>query len=268
MQKWVAKSVVSALKLDTMDDSDKDDIINALENGGDSDEINNDEENLDIDFMDDDYRGGEPDLESGEEILLDDDEGPGGYLGDEPIYHDSDPSLDNQGGENWSYMDDDEHDYDPDLTGNGGPNWSLPKNSEGMDIDGPISYMTDDDMEPCGKDVDCGEGMEEGMSKWNEPDGDDGGMGWETNENVSYMGDDYTEEEIDRLFDNTNNSDDIYGMNEPKPTTAPPTTVPDTPTRPSKTPFTPPIRPGEEDRPKARYRGRNTDYMDDGVEFS
>jgi hypothetical protein len=125
---------------------------------------------------------------------------------------------------------------------------------EDLDIDGPIVYMTDDDMELC-EDDGCGDGMEEGMSSWSDAD-NEGGMDW------SYMGDEYTEEEVDRLFDNTDNSDDIYGMNEPTPTK--PTTKPDTdtpaPTRPSKNPFTPPsrIKPGEEPRPKA---DSDVDYM-------
>jgi hypothetical protein len=34
IQKWVAKSVISALKLDKIDDNDKDDIINSIESGG------------------------------------------------------------------------------------------------------------------------------------------------------------------------------------------------------------------------------------------
>ncbi|MHA2404623.1 MAG: hypothetical protein ACXADH_16605, partial [Candidatus Kariarchaeaceae archaeon] len=109
------------------------------------------------------------------------------------------------------------------------------------------------------EDDDCGEPVEEGMSSWSQEDSE-GGMGWETNESVSYMGEDYTEEEIDRMFDNTGISDDNYTMNEPAPTK--PTTKPDTdtpaPTRPSKNPFTPPsrIKPGEEPRPKAEV-----DYM-------
>jgi hypothetical protein len=54
MQKWVAKSVVSALNLNTMDDADKDDIINALESGGKEEQ----EETADVDFMDDDMEYG------------------------------------------------------------------------------------------------------------------------------------------------------------------------------------------------------------------
>jgi hypothetical protein len=128
--------------------------------------------------------------------------------------------------------------------------------------DGEIGYITDEDFELC-KDDDCDEPMGEGMSSWGEAD-NEGGMGWETNESVSYMDDDYSEEDIDRLFDNTGISDDIYGMknNEPAPTK--PVTKPDTdtpaPTRPSKNPFTPPsrIKPGEEPRPKA---DKDVDYM-------
>jgi len=276
MQKWVAKSVISALNLNTMDDSDKDNIINAIQNSGDKKE-----ESTNVDFMDDnlDYseveysngrtmdRGGEPDLDNGEEIILDDDEGPGGYIGWEEDSSDAealemrdidmgiqDKAYLNLNPENISqqsnyidYMDDDTEEV----------------------VDGPIVYMTDDDMKPCGEGVNCGEEMEEGMSSWDDAD-NEGGMGWKTNESVSYMGDDYTEEEIDRIFDNMGISDDNYTMNEPAPTK--PKTKPDTdtpaPTRPSKNPFTPPsrIRPGEEPRPKAR---RDVDYMDDeDVEFS
>jgi hypothetical protein len=256
MQKWVAKSVISALNLDTMDDADKDDVINALESGGKSED-----ETPEVDFMEDEepeweYQGGRTfgdDEEfgpsgSGEEddddILLDD-EGMGGYLGweddeeyeeipmsqiDMPIrdkgYLNIDPEV---AGGNMSYMDDE------------------------LELDGPVTYMTDDDMEPCGPGVDCGEGMEEGMSKWNDAD-NESGMGWETNEGVSYMGDDYTEEELDRMLGN----DDTYGMNNPAPVK--PKEKEQAPTRPSKSPFSPPerIRPGEEPRPKAR---RRTDYM-------
>jgi hypothetical protein len=251
MQKWVAKSVISALKLDTMDDADKDDVINALESGGSK------EEGPEVDFMEDEeptweYQGGRTlsDDEfgpsgSGEEdeddILLDD-EGMGGYLGweedeeyeeipmkdiDMPIrdkgYLNIDPDV---AGGNTSYMDDD------------------------LEVGGPVVYMTDDDMEPCMSD-DCDEPMDEGMSKWNDAD-NESGMGWETNEGVSYMGDDYTEEDIDRMLGN----DDIYGMNNPAP--AKPKEKEKAPTRPSKSPFSPPerIRPGEEPRPKAEV-----DYM-------
>jgi hypothetical protein len=321
MQKWVAKSVVSALNLNTMDDSDKDDIINALESGGDEEQSEQE-----VDFMDDDLeygeveyaggrtmdRGGEPELDAGEEILLDDgeDEGPGGYLGWEEDYEDSnelemrdiDMGIQDKGylnldpasmggiddvalqSDHIDYMDDDrprrpkrplirreknpedgevksprqpwQPRVRPQVKREDNPSYM---GDEEIELDGPIAYMTDDDMEPCREGVDCGEGMEEGMSTWNDAD-NEGGMGWETNEAVSYMDDEYTEEEIDRLFDNTGISDDNYTMNEPAPTK--PTTKPDTdtpaPTRPSKNPFTPPerIRPGEEPRPKAEV-----DYM-------
>ena len=43
-QKWVAKSVLSALKLDNMDETDKEDIINTIENSDSGDE------DVDIDF--------------------------------------------------------------------------------------------------------------------------------------------------------------------------------------------------------------------------
>ena len=156
MQKYVVNSVLSALDLSKMDDGDKDSIINKLESAEGSSEG---DEELDIDFMDDDYqveyqggrtfedddeRAGEPDLESGEEILLDD-EGPGGYLGfedygeeieeipmsqiDMPIrdkgYLNIDPEV---ASGNVSYMDDE------------------------IDMDGPIVYMTDKDLEPCPND--------------------------------------------------------------------------------------------------------------------
>jgi hypothetical protein len=273
MQKWVAKSVISALDLNTMDDADKDDVINALESGGNDEEsMEGGEEDLDIDFMDDDmeygeveyaggrtfedddYRGGEPELEAGEEILLDDDEdeGPGGYLGDyEGESYDDMPMSDvDMGIQDKAYLN-----MDPE---------NISGNVDYMDDDvsrkeGGIRYMTDDDMEPCGEGVDCGE-MEEGMSSWSQEDAE-GGMGWETNESVSYMGtEDYTEEDIDRMFGNT----DTYDMNNPQEAPAQPTTKPDTdtpaPTRPSKNPFSPPqrIKPGEETRPKAED---DVDYM-------
>jgi hypothetical protein len=273
MQKYVVNSVLSALDLSKMDSNDKDSIINKIESGESS------EEGEDIDFMEDDYqveyqggrtfededeRGGEPELESGEEILLDDeDEGPGGYLGfedysdemedipmtqiDMPIqdkgYLNIDPDV---ASGNVDYMDDDK---------------------EYVEIEGPMSYMTDDMMEECGPGVDCGDPMEEGMTSWMDSDdtggmgSDDGsseGLGWEhggggVSEGTSYMGDDYTEEELDRMFGNT----DTYNMNNPSTEPAEPTTKPDVkperPTRPSTTPFSPPerIRPGEEPRPKA-----------------
>ena len=178
IQKWVAKSVISALNLDTMDDNDKDDVINAMESGG-----NSKDESRDIDFMsDEEDRGGEMDLDDDEELLLDD-EGPGGFLGGD-------------------LMDED-------------------------------SYMSEEDME-------------EGMSSWNKSDTETG-MGWETNEDVSYMG-------VDNDVENMDN----YRMNNPAPVK--PKEREKVPVRPSKSPFSPPkrIRPGEEPKPKAEF---DVDYM-------
>jgi hypothetical protein len=258
MQKWVAKSVISALNLGTMDDADRDNIISTLENGG-----KEEDSNQEVDFMDDDmeygdveYKGGrifddsnragEPELDSGEEILLDDDEdeGPGGYLGWEDDVKDSE-ALEMR-------------DIDMGIQDKGylNLNHEIDYMDDEIDIDGPMVYMTDDDMELC-EDGGCGEEVEEGMSKWSEAD-NESGMGWETNEATSYMDDEYSDEDVTRMFDNTDISDDIYGMNKPAP--AEPTVKPgtDAPTRPSKNPFTPPsrIKPGEEPRPKAE-----TDYM-------
>ena len=262
MQKWVAKSVISALKLDTIDDADKDDIINAIEKGGNSGEQPNEGgDSLDIDFMeeeprwefqngrtfeDDEY--GPSGTEEDEDDILLDDEGMGGYLGWEDEEYEEIPLSDvDMPIRDKSYLN-----LDPDVA-SGRTSYM----DDELELDGPVTYMTDDDMEPCGPGVDCG--MEEGLSKWNDAD-NESGMGWETNENVSYMGDEYSEEDIDRMLGNTDN----YTMNEPKPTTAPPTTKPETPTRPSKSPFSPPdrIRPGEEPRPKAGTR-RRTDYMNE-----
>jgi len=296
MQKWVAKSVVSALNLNTMDDADKEDIINALESGGEEKEteqeidfMDDDMEYSDVEYADgrkfDDDRAGERDLEYGEEILLDDsdeDEGPGGYLGWENLSQED--------------IDDSEElemrDIDMGIRDKGYLNIDPEVASGNIDYMGDdiedvalqsdeISYMTDDDMVPC-EDEGCGESlvtvskmdkpigkmfsmtkeMEEGMSNWNDAGEDGGTIGWETNEEVSYMGDEYTEEEIDSLFDNSGNSDDLYGMNNPQEAPTEPTTKPDTdtptPSRPNKNPFTPPgrIKPGEETRPKAEV-----DYM-------
>lgn len=311
MQKWVAKSVISALNLNTMDDADRDDIINALESGG-----KEEESEQEVDFMDDDMeygeveyaggrtfdRAGEPELDYDEQILLDDDdedEGPGGYIGgyDDEDYDDMPMSNVDMGIQDKSYLnmdpeyvrggiedialqsddidymdepEDDERMYD-DRKNYGtddesryddrNQRYGNRPDEEEIDISGPMSYMTDDDMELC-EDDGCGDPMEEGMSSWGEAD-NEGGMGWETaNESVSYMDDEYTEEDIDRLFDNTGISNDTYGMNNPQETPAQPVTKPGTdtpaPTRPSKNPFTPPsrIRPGEEPRPKAEV-----DYM-------
>ena len=228
IQKWVAKSVISALKLDKIDDNDKDDIINSIESGGNSEE-------KEVDFMDDYYeedRAGDVDLEDDEELLLDDeDEGPGGYLGFE-----EDPRA-------YEVADDDitSH-YNRPSFDEFKRGYKLPYD---LDLDSPV---------------------DEGMSSWSKPDAE-GGMGWETNEEVSYM------DEVDPLLDNLDISHDIYGMNNPteKPSTRPTTTPgtrPERPVRPSKSPFTPPsrIRPGEEPRPKADYDG-GIDYMDDDVTF-
>ena len=305
MQKWVAKSVISALNLNTMDDSDRDDIISTLENGGNDEKSN---EGGEVDFMDDymDDRPGEPDLDYGDEILLDgeEDEGPGGYLGFESDETPQSNEVDYMGDET-------ESDFN---TRNSGlpmgrkdrrpePNRE-PRNRDNSrlrmgrkDIDGVSEPRNRDNSrlplrmkdrrpepnrEPRNrdnsrlrmgrKDIDGTSYMSseeptiEGMSKWNDAD-NEGGMGWETNEDVSYMGDEYSDEEVERLFDNTENSNDLYRMNNPQETPAKPQTKPgtDTPTpsRPSKSPFTPPsrIRPGEEPRPKADRRRSKMDYM-------
>ena len=128
-QKWVAKSVLSALKLDNMDETDKEDIINTIENSDSGDE------DVDIDFMED--RTGDLDLEDDEELLLDDGSIPG-YLG----FEDS------------------------------------------------TSYMDDGRNKPC-RTADCEEGYNtyhEGMSQWNDDD-TNGGMGWVSEDEVSYMDD-------------------------------------------------------------------------------
>jgi hypothetical protein len=296
MQKYVVNSVLSALDLSKMDDNDKDSIINKLESAeGSSDE------DVDIDFMDDEYqveyqggrtfedddeRAGEPDLD-GQEILLDD-EGPGGYLGfedygeeieeipmsqiDMPIrdkgYLNIDPDV---ASGNVDYMDD-EVEVDPkarreaekDIRSHyNKPSFdemerghSLPSDmtfdDEELDMDGPIVYMTDDDLKPCPND-ECMDESE--MIDYMDDDSDyfepkrpthepapskpgnvtrpkrgpwtppmtkegmgnfvqgDGETGMEwKTENISYMDDEYTEEYVDTMFGN----DDIYGMNSPK----------------------------------------------------
>jgi hypothetical protein len=260
MQKWVAKSVISALNLNNMDGADIDDIVNTLENGGGSDE---ETDGADIDFMDDDYHTGE----YGEELLLDDeeeDEKPGGYLGDIALQSNEIDYMDDEdegpggylGFESTSYMDDNneaERQADKDISSH----YNKPSFDE-LKRGHKLPYDTFDDERE----------MEEGMSNFMKDD-TEGGMGWDTNESVSYMGDKLSDEDIDKLFDKSNNSTDIYGMNNPKeaptrPSVRPGTGRPDTdrPSRPSKNPFTPPsrIRPGEEPRPKARRRDR-VDYM-------
>mgnify|MGYP003631944741 CR=1 FL=1 len=226
IQKWVAKSVISALKLDKIDSNDKQDIINSISSS------ENKEETPDVDFMEDeDYRAGEPSLDDDEEFLLDD-EGPGGYLGFE-----EDPRATEVA--------------DGDITSH----YNRPSFDE-LKRGHKLPY-----------DMDLDDPMEEGMSSWSKPDAE-GGMGWETNEEVSYM------DEMDPLLDNLDISDDIYGMNNPaeKPSTRPTTTPgtrPERPVRPSKSPFTPPsrIRPGEEPRPKAGSR-RQVDYRDDELRMN
>ncbi len=274
MQKWVAKSVMSALKLDKIDSEDKQDIINSIENTG-----NTENQEEEVDFMDDYYeqdRAGDIDLEDDEEFLLDD-EGPGGYLGDD--YDMVKPDL----GNNKPASKDPRTKYYSQRTPQQRSNYLVKKQADsdmlnyygsnskladdgglGFDTELPITYMSDTDLDegPGGYLGFEEDPMEEGMSSWSKPDAE-GGMGWETNEEVSYM------DEMDPLLDNLDISDDIYGMNNPaeKPSTRPTTTPgtrPERPVRPSKSPFTPPsrIRPGEEPRPKAGSR-RQVDYMDD-----
>ena len=195
MQKYVVNSVLSALNLDTMSDSDRESIINKLENTEQKQESG-------VDFMSDEYldddRGGEPELEGNEEILLDNEIY--GYLG----FEDNQKQVD--------YMDD------------------------------------------------CSIG--EGMSSWMK-DEDNGGMGWTVGEGISYMDDEDGKNYVQELLDYDKNNDEFYRMNAPSQTPSKPSVKPDVrperPSRPSKSPFSPPerIRPGEEPRPKARMR----DYM-------
>jgi len=249
MQKYVVNSVLSALDLSRLDSNDKDSIINKIESG--------DNPKEEVDFMDDDYeRGGEPELESGEELLYDtsymSSEYPAGYLG----YLAGDDNK-------TSYMDDDHDIYDPraerqaekDMSSHYNKpsfdemkrGYKLPNNTsfDDVDLEGPMVYMSDDDFETCDYE---GNPVDEGMTSWKTEDSS--GIGWKT-ENVDYMVD----------------NDDIYGMNSPKPKERPstkpgtrPGTKPGKPrTRPSTTPFTPPDR----DVEPAPAKAENESYMDD-----
>ena len=260
MQKYVINSVLSALDLSRMDSNDKESVINKLESsskaeGGDEIDFMDDEYQVEYQggrtFEDDYERGGEPELEDDEEILLDD-EGMGGYLGweDDEEYEEIPMSQIDMSIKDKGYLN-----MDPSaLSG-------VDYMEDDMEVEGPIVYMTDDMMEECGPGVDCGEEMDEGMTSWMDADDTGGmgsdsnkssGLGWEhggggVSENTSYMGDEYSEEDIDRMLGNI----DTYDMNNPAPVK--PKEKEQAPTRPSKSPFSPPerIRPGEEPRPKA-----------------
>jgi hypothetical protein len=148
MQKWVAKSVLAALNMDTLDDSDKQDIVSSITDKDELEEVviptvsddDDDYHDYDADLTgpggpnwslprveEDDDDWSQYDLKEYDEDL---ETGRGGErdLDDEQLLYDNTiEEEDNVLRASDLGGDDDEHEYDPSLDSQGGPNWSLPR---------------------------------------------------------------------------------------------------------------------------------------------
>jgi len=263
MQKWVAKSVLSALDLGEMDNSDKKDLIRTIKSKK-PEEGDFGSEKKGFDF------GSEEEVE----------ESYTSFMSDDSDEFDGMPDLNNMNSEDSydSYMEDETYGMENDFMygpENSSDDWYREMSDEGLLNTGSYSPNVDEDR--GGERYDRDELLFDGYDSYMEDE-------TVTRRNTKNLGNnlgfpDYRNSRIDDLGNNKYN----LGMRNfdptmspaPAPSTKPgrPETKPDTtpgkpterPGRPSQRPFDPPphITPGEEPGPKARLRSRmrNVDPM-------